>query len=201
MNQIRLLAGVCIMCMMALVLGSCVQTEIIPETLAPELRLLDEEIALLVGESTTLSAEYQSEAGIIEEGFAWSVEPSSIASIDDQGLLEALSAGQAWVFVEYLGLRDSALLSVVASVDEVVSVQIEGSSNDIVLGSTLNLNAAAFNLMGDEISGAMITWTSSDEAIASVDANGIVTPNAVGGVEIFAESEQCECPNRKLCRP
>jgi uncharacterized protein YjdB len=57
-------------------------------------------------------------------------------------------------------------------------------------GTTLQLTATPKDANGNPLTGRTVTWTSSDANIATVDANGLVTGNVVGGpVIITATSE------------
>ena len=65
---------------------------------------------------------------------------------------------------------------------EPTGVSFESDSVDIVLDASLQLNAA---LIPNDSDGIM-TYSSSDTTVASVDVNGVVTANAVGSATITA---------------
>ncbi len=56
------------------------------------------------------------------------------------------------------------------------------------LGSTITLTATAHGMYENEIPNAVFTWSSLNTAIATVDANGVVTAHGFGTTQIRAES-------------
>ena len=56
------------------------------------------------------------------------------------------------------------------------------------MGSTLQLTADGFDENGDAVEGAEFSWESSDAAVATVDASGLVTGVAVGVATITASA-------------
>lgn len=73
--------------------------------------------------------------------------------------------------------------------NEVESVTIDGNEKEIVLGSTVQLKAV---VKPDNLLNNRVTWTSSNEGIASVNDKGVVTANKLGSVTITATSVQDE---------
>ena len=78
-----------------------------------------------------------------------------------------------------LGL-DSGYVMMMVSQEETASVTLNMASGEVEVGSTVGLVATATGGLGT------VTWTSSDNAIATVDANGTVTGEAPGTVTITA---------------
>ena len=73
--------------------------------------------------------------------------------------------------------------------NEVESVTIDGNEKEIMLGSTVQLKAV---VKPDNLLNNRVTWTSSNEGIASVNDKGVVTANKLGSVTITATSVQDE---------
>ena len=73
--------------------------------------------------------------------------------------------------------------------NEVESVTIDGNEKEIMLGSTVQLKAV---VKPDNLLNNRVTWTSSNEGIASVSDKGVVTANKLGSVTITATSVQDE---------
>ncbi len=72
----------------------------------------------------------------------------------------------------------------------VVAVIVTPGAPSIVAGATIQLSATATDAQGNPLSGRAITWASSAEAVATVNATGLVTGVSVGGpVTITATSE------------
>src|SRR6185503_4596269 len=71
----------------------------------------------------------------------------------------------------------------------VAAVTVTGSSSAMVVGSTLQLTAAAVDANGATLTDRTITWTSSDTAVATVTASGLVSALASGSATIQATAE------------
>lgn len=72
----------------------------------------------------------------------------------------------------------------------VASVAVTPASASVLVGATLQLTGAPLDAGGNPLSGRVVTWSSSNPAIASVNATGLVTAVAGGGpVTITATSE------------
>lgn len=69
------------------------------------------------------------------------------------------------------------------------SIMINPASPSLTaLGATVQLTAAVRDQFGNAMTGAAVQWSSSDPAVASVSASGLVTALAVGNVTVTASS-------------
>lgn len=73
--------------------------------------------------------------------------------------------------------------------ETVQQVVIEPEAPAVSLGKTTQLSASVRDASGAPLAGRAIVWASADPSVASVDANGVVTPAKVGRVQIAASSE------------
>jgi alpha-tubulin suppressor-like RCC1 family protein len=64
-----------------------------------------------------------------------------------------------------------------------------GAGGTVAIGRSMTLAAAAKDAAGNALSGRTVTWSSSAETIARVDANGVVTGVAAGTATITASAE------------
>jgi alpha-tubulin suppressor-like RCC1 family protein/uncharacterized protein YjdB len=71
----------------------------------------------------------------------------------------------------------------------VAEVTITPESAEILQGATVQLEATLQDLDGSVLTGREVTWASLDEAVAKVDATGLVTGVAAGMATIAATSE------------
>ena len=69
---------------------------------------------------------------------------------------------------------------------EIASVALVPASATVTVGTTLTLNASAFDASNQPIAGTTFTWTSSNGAAASVSAAGVVSALAAGDTTIVA---------------
>ncbi len=72
----------------------------------------------------------------------------------------------------------------------VASVEVTPSSAGMTIGQTVQLTAVPKASDGSVLNGRAVTWTTSDEAVASVNGGGQVTGVAAGNISITATSEQ-----------
>jgi hypothetical protein len=71
----------------------------------------------------------------------------------------------------------------------VAAVNVSAPGPSVTVGRTIQFTAAAVNTAGQPISGKTFTWISSDQSVASVDANGLVTGVTMGAVSIMASTD------------
>lgn len=117
----------------------------------------------------------------------WSVSPAGIVDVDANGKLTARTEGQATLSVSSEGKSASAIVTVRAAVVAVHSVTIgDAGTTPLDIGGTRQLSAVAYDKDQKPLSGRIVTWSSSDATIASIDDKGLVAANAPGEVTITA---------------
>lgn len=112
--------------------------------------------------------------------FTWSSSDPAVAAVSTSGRVSGLGAGAATITATgaAAGETGTAEVTVVAPVAH--SVTIEPISASIMAGGAIALGAISTDPSDS------FTWSSSDNALATVDASGVVTGVAVGIVEIRA---------------
>ncbi len=118
-----------------------------------------------------------------DNSVVWSTSDESIATVDDNGLVTAISEGTASIMVTTNdgGFTATTVVSVNNNVVHVNGVSVSLATAILYVGETLTLNATISPANADN--GAVV-WSSSDENIATVDANGNVTALSEGSVSI-----------------
>ena len=71
----------------------------------------------------------------------------------------------------------------------VATVELTPATADVIVGKTTKLSATPKDASGSALSGRTVTWSSSSNNVATVDANGTVTGVAAGTTTISAASE------------
>jgi murein DD-endopeptidase MepM/ murein hydrolase activator NlpD len=71
----------------------------------------------------------------------------------------------------------------------VATVEVTPPSSDRLIGGTVQLTATTKDGSGNTLNGRSVTWSSSDQAVATVSTSGLVTAAAVGNATITAASE------------
>ena len=142
-----------------------------------------------LGDTVRLSAEaVDGNAHRVEEvEFSWASSDTSVAVVDDAGLVRGVGAGQAEVTATAAGVTGRADLTVVAPEPTTVAV-----TPDTValtgLGETAQLSAEVRDQAGRAMEGVPVAWSSADTTVAAVDSAGLVTAAGVGETTITATS-------------
>jgi uncharacterized protein YjdB len=144
---------------------------------------------LQVGETTQLAAGARDAAGNTLPGrsFSWSASDTRIATVSSTGLVVAIAPGTATVRATSEGRTAEA--TIVVRERPVATVALTPPVASVVVGGTLQLTARPTDVAGNLLAGRPVTYASSNMALATVDAAGLVTGRSPGNVTITATSE------------
>ncbi len=124
-------------------------------------------------------------SGASNKNLKYSTSKSSIATVDNKGVVTAKKAGTVKITATTLdGSKKKATTTVKVSV-LASGVTINGDST-VDLNKTLQLSAT---VSPKEVSNKNVSWTSSNNSVATVDANGLVRPKTIGNVTIKATAQ------------
>jgi uncharacterized protein YjdB len=147
---------------------------------------------LQIGGSTQLSAVTRDGNGNVLTGrvIAWSSTNTGIATVSTSGLVTAVAAGSVSVTASSEGQLGSSAITVSAPAPvPVASVTVAPASSGLLIGATVQLSATTRDANNNVLTGRVVTWTSSNSAISTVSASGLVTAIAAGSATITALSE------------
>jgi len=114
---------------------------------------------------------------------AWSTSNASVATVAPTGVVTMVGAGEVDITATYSGLNASVHLRVTA----VTAITISGVGNTATVLQTAALTATATLSDNSTLNvTAQAAWTSSNQAVATVSAAGVVTFVAPGDVDIAA---------------
>lgn len=141
---------------------------------------------IAVGATVQLSATAQDAGGNTLAGrlATWASSNTSVATVDANGLVTAVSSGSASVTVTIEGKSATSAITVTAV--PVASVAVTPATATVTEGATTTLTATSKDAQGNTLSGRAVTWTTSDAAIATVSPTGVVTGVAAGTATITA---------------
>ena len=134
---------------------------------------------VLIGESITLEAVVDAKGSYTLE---WISTNEDVATVDN-GTVTGLASGTAIVMAQAGGKTGSCTVSVVGV--PVESVAIDQMELYMTEGDIFTLRATVLPENADNKS---VTWSSSDENIASVNGSGTVTANKPGDCVIYAKA-------------
>lgn len=120
-----------------------------------------------------------------DSAFEWTSSRTDFASVDDSGTVTGVAAGEATIVVRGTASGATASHAIVVTEEAVPTPFVSITGNPYVLvGGTVSLTATT---NGGEDGGH--AWTSSDEAVASVDETGVVKGLVVGTTTITATGD------------
>lgn len=141
-------------------------------------------VTLVEGKTTTLtpSITYADANATKEEvTVTWKSSDTSIATVLD-GLVTAIKAGTATITATAGDLSATATINVTTQEIAATGVVVAPTEATIAVGKTQQIEAT----LTPEDTTDELTWTSSDEKVATVDANGVVTAVKAGTATITA---------------
>ncbi|MDE6650561.1 MAG: Ig-like domain-containing protein, partial [Muribaculaceae bacterium] len=144
-----------------------------------------------VGNTFTLSANVLPQDAS-EKTVVWTSEDDSVASVDGEGNVKALSLGETVITANCGGLSAECRVTVVPVLAESLTIDPTAWSGEE--GSEFSITAT---VLPENASDKTLIWTSSDESIATVDADGnvkvlkegncVITVATADGSELTAE--------------
>ena len=117
----------------------------------------------------------------------WSTSNAAVATVDANGTMTAVSTGSATITATSEGKNGTATITVTQAA--VATVTVTPSPLTMSVGQHTQLTATLSDAAGNVLNGRTVTWSSSNPAVATVSAQGVLTAVAVGSTTITATSE------------
>ncbi|HTE47308.1 MAG TPA: Ig-like domain-containing protein [Gemmatimonadaceae bacterium] len=143
--------------------------------------------SLAPGQTTTATAVVRDSAATVVTGLpiAWSSSDNTVATVNSEGLVTAVSAGAATITATTGGVGGTAALTVQSVAG---SVTVSLTDNPLTVGKTTTATATVRDGSGNTMSGQTVTWSSNTTGVATVSSTGVITSVAVGTATITATS-------------
>ncbi|MDY4570307.1 MAG: Ig-like domain-containing protein [Alistipes senegalensis] len=146
-------------------------------------KLNKSETSLLVGGNETLTATVLPEDAT-NQNVTWKSDKPEIATVDANGKVTGVAAGEATITVTTEDGGKTATCKVTVKPNLVSEITLAALA--IYVGESKAITAT---VKPDDATNKALTWTSSDETVATVDATGKVTGKKIGTATITATAQ------------
>ena len=168
--------------------GSASVTVTVP---VAEVEVVPGSAELEAGETVQLTATPRDGAGnALDREVSWASDDESVATVDDSGEVTGVAEGTATVSATSEGVSGDATITVTPPA--VASVEVTADVAGIVVGGTTQLDLTVRDAGDNVLEGRSATWSSSNEAVATIDAGGLVTTLGTGVVTLTATVDGVE---------
>ncbi|HYV96144.1 MAG TPA: Ig-like domain-containing protein [Gemmatimonadaceae bacterium] len=142
---------------------------------------------LSLGDAQTVAAQFHDASGAnisAPSGAKWTSSLPAIASVDKNGRVTALAlGGPVTISVKAGDATGSVTFTVIPE-----KINFAPVSNILGVGNNVQITATPQDISGHPIGSATVSWTTSNQAVATVSNTGLVTGVAAGTVRITATS-------------
>ena len=148
-----------------------------------------------VGANVTLVAEVLDGTGKTLTGVkvVWASADLAIATVSSSGVVTGVAAGVVHIAASAAG--KSAIAEVTVNPTPVATVRLTPSSQDLLVGQTVQIGAETLDAQGNVLTGRPVAFTTSNPAVATVSNTGLVTALAAGSAIITGASEGKSAPS------
>ena len=172
--------------------GITAETQMVVQPSVTSVLLLPLTNSVPLGGSKTLTVALSDKDGQAVAGrtVVFSSSNPAIATVNASGIVVGIAVGTVTISgVAYLDqVTGTATVTVVPVAVAQVAISPAGAQT-VFQGLTLQLSATTRDAGGVILSGRPVNWTTSNPAVATVSATGLVTGGALGSAQITAESE------------
>lgn len=151
---------------------------------------------IIAGQTLQLTAVARDAGGreLTGKAVTWFAAPFDVGSVDGNGRFRAHRQGRAQVFAVVEGRPGIAVIEVEPK--DPVSIDLRPAQAEILAGGSTILEAVARTEDREPLAGAVFTFRSSDDRIATVDQSGVVTGRREGSAILVATAGQARAEVR-----
>jgi hypothetical protein len=177
-----------VLLMAGLALGACGDSPSNPPAVA-SVSVEPATANLVVARTLQLTATPRDASGAPLSGrtVAWHSDNQAAATVTPGGSVSAVAPGTARITATVDGRAGTATITV--QQPTVATVTVSPATYTLGLGGSVQLSAALADADGNGITGRVVTWSSSQTAVATVDGNGTVRGVTAGTSVITATAD------------
>lgn len=142
-----------------------------------------EKTTLIKGKKETLVATVKPDTALNKK-VIWTSSNKDVATVSENGVVSALKEGKTLITAK---TQDRGRVATCEVTVEEIKVNISKKETNLLVGKKASID---YTVTPEAIENKNVTWTSSDETVATVSKEGIVTALKEGTVNITATTEQ-----------
>ncbi len=171
-----------------LAVAACTASDVTDTPTVAQVDVTPPSATVEAGRTLVLLARPTDAAGqlITSRAITWSSNNQQIATVSSAGVVSARSAGQVRIAASAAGQSAVAIITVTER--EVASVQVTPVAVSVRVNRTTPLLARALDADGGILADRPIIWTTSNAAVATINAQGVISAVAPGAATITATS-------------
>ncbi len=143
--------------------------------------------SILVGDSQSLNVAFTPE-NTTDKTIVWISDNDDIATVSTDGLLTGISEGKTIITAVHRDFFDSFEVEVKPVLAEKINITINDMNSEnyaLKKGEKIQLKA---EVLPDNTTDKKVKWSVSDESIATIDENGLLTGVETGAVTVTAST-------------
>ncbi|CAD7774743.1 Bacterial Ig-like domain (group 2) [Candidatus Methanoperedenaceae archaeon GB50] len=144
--------------------------------------------SLTVGETQQFTATAYDQYGDEMTGiiFTWTSSNTTVGAVDEAGLFTSLVPGTTTVTAANGSVNGTAEVTVSPEPPVLTTIEVTPKTASLTVGETQQFTATAYDQYGDEMTGIIFTWTSSNTTVGAVDEAGLFTSLVPGTTTVTA---------------
>lgn len=142
-----------------------------------------EKVTLIKGKKETLKATVKPDTALNKK-VTWSSSNKDVATVSNNGEITALKEGKTTITAK---TEDRGKVATCEVTVQEIKVNISKKETNLLVGKKASID---YNITPEAIENRNVTWTSSDETVATVSKDGIVTAIKEGTANIIVTTEQ-----------
>lgn len=142
-----------------------------------------EKVTLIKGKKETLTATVKPDTALNKK-VTWSSSNKDVATVSNNGEITALKEGKTTITAK---TEDRGKVATCEVTVQEVKVNISKKETNLLVGKKASID---YNITPETIENKNVIWTSSDERVATVSKDGIVTAIKEGTANITVTTEQ-----------
>jgi len=151
-----------------------------------DVSMIPDTLTIAIGDSAPIRAQPVDASGAPLSGLSlfWSTSDSTIASVDQNGMVRAVALGSANIDASTAGVspKRPARIDVVAT--PVATIVIAPTATSLHVGGSFQFADTCKDAAGKVLRGRNVVWASSDTTVAPVDQAGLVLGKSPGSATI-----------------